>query len=229
MMKIFIVLIVLTVFAGIVLAQDTTVTRLVFSGRVVDAVKNTPVSARVALESLPNNTDVIILQSSAQDGLFTAELHEKSAYSLIIDAEYYKPEIDTIESLSAYSQPPVFKLLPVRKGEVLLLQNIYFAQGDYRIQQASGKELAELILLMNKYPKMEIRLEGHTEKQGGRQSNLILSEKRVNEIRNYLVEHGISSKRISIKAYGDTRPVTKENTEEARKINRRVEARILKI
>jgi outer membrane protein OmpA-like peptidoglycan-associated protein len=122
-----------------------------------------------------------------------------------------------------------YRLLPVRLGEVLQLQKIYFPQGDFKILDSSFGELAELMYLLNQYPGMEIRLEGHTDRQGGRKSNLILSGKRVEAIQEYLVNHGIAKRRIKIKAFGDLRPVSNENTDEARRANRRVEVRILKI
>jgi OOP family OmpA-OmpF porin len=76
---------------------------------------------------------------------------------------------------------------------------------------------------------MIIQLEGHTDRQGGRRANLVLSENRVLEIKSRLVSAGINQKRIKTVAFGDRKPLSTENTEESRKLNRRVEVRILSI
>ena len=82
---------------------------------------------------------------------------------------------------------------------------------------------------MNQYPDMKIRLEGHTDRLGGRRANMKLSENRVLEIKEYLVSRGIHHKRIKIAAFGGTKPISTENNEESRQMNRRVEIRILSI
>jgi outer membrane protein OmpA-like peptidoglycan-associated protein len=85
------------------------------------------------------------------------------------------------------------------------------------------------VALLKQYPDMVIQLEGHTDRQGGRSANMELSEDRVLEIKNYLVNTGINPKRIKTAAFGDTRPISTENTEESRQLNRRVEVRIISI
>jgi flagellar motor protein MotB len=83
--------------------------------------------------------------------------------------------------------------------------------------------------IMTDHPKMVIRLEGHTD-QGALKSLLRLSENRVREVRRYMVDVlGVEKKRIKVKAYGGSRPITTENTAEARQKNRRVEVRLLKL
>lgn len=75
---------------------------------------------------------------------------------------------------------------------------------------------------------MVIQLEGHTEIRGSAKLNLKLSQDRVDAVRNYLKSHGADASRIKTKAYGSTKPISRENTEEAQRLNRRVELRILK-
>ena len=74
---------------------------------------------------------------------------------------------------------------------------------------------------------MIIQLEGHTDYQGDESENMKLSKQRVEAVKDYLVSKGIKSKRIQTKAYGGTAPLSRDNTPEAHRINRRVELRIL--
>jgi len=46
-------------------------------------------------------------------------------------------------------------------------------------------------------------------------------------VRDYLISKGVAKSKVKTKAFGGTMPLTRENTEEAHKLNRRVEARIL--
>ena len=81
--------------------------------------------------------------------------------------------------------------------------------------------------MMQENDEMIIQLEGHTDYQGNAEENMKLSEQRVNAVKDYLVSRGIKSKRIQTKAFGGTAPLSRDNTPEAHRINRRVELRIL--
>ena len=112
-------------------------------------------------------------------------------------------------------------------GDRITLDRIHFDQSSYRLREDAIPELEDLVALMLINPKMVILLEGHTDNQGGAQENMELSENRVKVIKEYLVNRGIKGKRIKTKGYGQTQPVASNETEETRKLNRRVEMEIL--
>ena len=62
---------------------------------------------------------------------------------------------------------------------------------------------------------------------GDAKENLKLSEERVDAVRDYLIKRGVNKNRVKLKAYGGTVPLSRENTEAAHKLNRRVEVRVL--
>ena len=76
---------------------------------------------------------------------------------------------------------------------------------------------------------MEIQLEGHTDFRGNAQANMNLSQLRVNAVRDYLVNKGVSNARMTTRAFGGTSPKSRESNAEAQRINRRVEVRITKM
>jgi outer membrane protein OmpA-like peptidoglycan-associated protein len=80
---------------------------------------------------------------------------------------------------------------------------------------------------MKDNPKMVIQLEGHTDYRGGAKENLELSKERVEAVKSYLVQKGINKARIKTKAFGGTMPLSRDDTPEAHRLNRRVELRIL--
>jgi len=198
-------------------------------GTVTDALTKEPINATLIFESVPDASDVYIIDAGNKgNGSYEVTIRSKEKFIVEISSDNYKPEIDTVvieDDLSGLD----FQLLSVKPGQLLRLHNIYFAQGDYKILDQSHQEIGEIILLLNQYPDMVIRLEGHTDRLGGRSANLVLSENRVQEIKKYLINSGINQKRIKTAAFGGTKPISTEGTEESRQLNRRVEVRILSI
>ena len=107
------------------------------------------------------------------------------------------------------------------------LDALVFHQRSAVISPESYAELNTVADMLHQNPNMVIQLEGHTDTRGDKNLNLKLSEDRVESVRNYLVRRGVSKSRIKMKAFGGTQPLSTENTEEAHKLNRRVEVRII--
>jgi outer membrane protein OmpA-like peptidoglycan-associated protein len=107
------------------------------------------------------------------------------------------------------------------------LDNVIFQAGSAKIENTSYAELNDVVSMMQKNPKMIIQLEGHTDYAGSAKLNMKLSEDRVTSVKNYLTTQGINKNRIKTKAFGGTEPLSREDNEEARRLNRRVELRIL--
>ncbi len=69
-----------------------------------------------------------------------------------------------------------------------------------------------------------IVIAGHTDNRGRSEYNRALSERRSQAVRHYLVaKHGIAAERLIVKAYGEDKPLTSNDTENDRAMNRRVE------
>ncbi len=82
---------------------------------------------------------------------------------------------------------------------------------------------------MKSNPDIEILVTGHTDNTGNPDYNLRLSIARANSIKKKLVEEfGIESERLSVKGYVDTKPVSNNNSEYGRQLNRRVEIQVIK-
>jgi len=223
---------ILSIYMLILLASSSgfsqSVIRYQVTGVVTDATDHHPLKATVIFQTLPDISEVYIGDSEENSGLYAIGLHRNNRYLVEVSAPYYKPEIDTL--VIEHNMDSVnYRLVSVKPGSILRLHRIYFAQGDYKIQPNSFAELTELLLLLERYPQMVVRLEGHTDRLGGRQANMILSQNRVDEIKKYLISKGIEEKRIKTQAFGGNRPISTENTEESRQLNRRVEVRILSI
>lgn len=123
----------------------------------------------------------------------------------------------------------MFQDKEVKKGESINLKSVEFGQGSNKITTDSFTELNKVIDLMNQYPNITVELAGHTDGTGEADANMKLSEQRAEAVKTFLVEKGIDRKRIKTVAYGGTKPIQNGNDAKNRKINRRVELKILEM
>jgi OOP family OmpA-OmpF porin len=111
----------------------------------------------------------------------------------------------------------------IEKGRVTL--NVEFDTGKHFVKPVYYKEIQGVTDVMNKYPKLKIVVEGHTDNVGGEKYNLNLSQNRAEAIKGVMVNNfKIKSNRIKAEGFGYSKPIGDNKTVEGRQINRRVEA-----
>jgi outer membrane protein OmpA-like peptidoglycan-associated protein len=108
-------------------------------------------------------------------------------------------------------------------NKVYVLNNIYFNFDLADLNQESKDELVQLVDILNKNNKIKIEISGHTDSIGSVRYNDRLSIKRVNKVRDFLIESGISKLRIKAVGKGSREPVVSNKDESGRRKNRRVE------
>ena len=115
----------------------------------------------------------------------------------------------------------------MEKNAKIVLENIFFDIGDATLKNESKKELNNLILLMSKNKSLKIEISGHTDNKGDKNLNQLLSEKRAQNVVNYLITNGISEHRLTAKGYGSLFPIASNEIEVGRQKNRRTEFKII--
>lgn len=113
------------------------------------------------------------------------------------------------------------------KKEVVILQMIHFDFDKSDLTPEARAILFENARKLEENPELVIRIEGHCDERGTVEYNLALGERRALAARNYLVNYGIDSNRITIISYGKERPLDPNHTLEAWAKNRRAEFIIL--
>ena len=111
----------------------------------------------------------------------------------------------------------------IKKGEKIKLNNIFFNVNDFNLLPESYLELNRLVNFLIKNPNLNIKIDGYTDNTGTEQSNLILSTKRAESVKNYLIKNGISKNRISSEGHGSKMNKYPNDTPANRAKNRRVE------
>lgn len=200
-------------------------------GKVLNAKSNKPVVADIVFEDLANGQQRGEATSNAKTGQYSVVLPYGTNYGLHAKAKGYLSVNENLELVSISTYTEVQKnllLVPIEVGEAIQLNNVFFEQGKPILKDESYLELDRLVQIMNENPTMEIELAGHTDNIGNPSSLIVLSQNRVSTVKKYLVSKGISAARITGQGYGSKQPLVKNDTEENRKKNRRVEFRILK-
>ncbi|TRX58363.1 OmpA family protein [Fulvivirga sp. M361] len=195
------------------------------TGKIVDKFTGEPVSASIKYESLPYGSKLGIFRGET----FKFSMGNDKDYAIKVEAEGYAVFFATLKAADAVDNKidHLVQLTPSGADQLIRLDKLIFALGKAEIAQASYSGLDELVLMLNDSEEMVIQLEGHTDFRGNAKQNLKLSEKRVLAVKNYLVEKGVSKKRIKTRAFGGTKPLSRASDEESRGKNRRVEVRIL--
>ena len=106
--------------------------------------------------------------------------------------------------------------------------NLSFQFNSYKINSDSLPFLDELASVLMAEPTWKLELSGHTDNVGSDVSNLALSKNRADEVRTYLVSKGVPVDKITTFAYGESKPIESNDTEDGRTKNRRVEMKIIK-
>ena len=175
------------------------------------ASKNTGISDKQDdLDSLKDNTvQKVVIQSIPKTTQSAAELE---ASIPVLDSKAI--EVDTIIIDS------------VESGSTFELNDLLFQTDSYTLLRASEKTLDLFSKYLIKNGTYKINIEGHTDDIGDARANLILSQKRAQEVKRYLIAKNIAAERLIAKGFGETQPKVPNSSIENRKINRRTECRI---
>lgn len=111
------------------------------------------------------------------------------------------------------------------KVNVGYIMNVYFAHDG--IDPISYEGIRNLITMMKNSPTMKVEISGHTDSKGPDGYNQNLSLRRAEAVRKIMIKGGADGSRITAEGYGETKPRETNDTVEGRRMNRRIEFRIL--
>ena len=203
-------------------------------GKIINAATKEPVTAHIIYQSLPYGSRIGTINNTT----FSFPMFDNEKYSITVEAPGFSVAKFLLDPAEANSDRKVVKDIELTPGnspdakkhsagQLMRLNNLIFQVGKSKISPDSYDELGIIVNMMKENSAMVIQLEGHTDYQGDAKENLKLSQQRVDATKSYLVSKGISKSRIKTKAFGGTQPLSKDNTPEAHRLNRRVELRIL--
>jgi chemotaxis protein MotB len=143
-----------------------------------------------------------------------------------VSSKNYQAVVDENNQLKAQIAEAQAQTKFVEAGDLL------FPEGGYKLSPAGQAELANNIVPKLKgLQNAKIVVYGYTDnlpvgpalQQQGIPDNLVLSTRRAADVATFLVQQGVPSANVSVKGFGDTKPVASNDTPQGRVQNRRIE------
>jgi len=103
---------------------------------------------------------------------------------------------------------------------------ILFDYDSAALRSMARTNIANLVVIVNKYPDTNILVEGDTDNTGSSEYNQGLSERRAEAVANQLKLGSVDGSRVSTLGLGETNPIATNDTDAGRQLNRRVEIAI---
>ena len=125
-------------------------------------------------------------------------------------------ESESTDSASASIEPGSQEDLIVNVGD-----RVFFNYDSAELDTDAQELLQDQVAWLKQYSNVSVIIEGHCDERGTREYNLALGEKRAQSVKNYLINLGISSDRVSTISYGKERPAVVGSNDGAWAQNRR--------
>ena len=221
-------------FAGKTIAQNTADSK--------EAVRKAPVEITVVdAKKIPRAGEEVILTGKSSKKVFQGRTNKAGKLAITVPAgDEYIVVLSTLTDSTQYGTLPIPALtgtqfyknpftieITYEPEKTFTLDDVHFDFGKATLLSNSYKQLEELYEYMKWKENCRIEVAGHTDNVGQENDNMLLSQKRAESVKAWLVKKGIESSRIVAKGYGATQPVADNATEEGRQQNRRTEVRIL--
>ncbi len=132
------------------------------------------------------------------------------------------PTYTVRSSLRVAAAPPTPTPTPTLDS-TLANRTIEFQPGNALLTPNGQRLLDELVPILAKMPGKRFEVVGHTDADGARDANIVLSANRANTVRQYLAAKGIPYAALLTSGAGPDHPVADNSTEEGRARNRRIE------
>lgn len=173
------------------------------------------------------NTDTVtVVKVITKGGSELALRNEKDRlfkFVMVIDTAGKASQKEPVDS--AVIVPEISPLRPKDNSFNKTIGNFDFAKAD--INTESYSVLDELVNLLQKNADWNLKIIGHTDNRGSEKYNVMLSQKRADAVKKYIIKKGIAADRLEVKAHGSIHPLEDNKTEAGRQKNRRVELEVI--
>jgi outer membrane protein OmpA-like peptidoglycan-associated protein len=194
-----------------------------FEGTVKDRKTNEPVDdVEITVIDLATN-EVVKTETTGSKGNYDVLLETPGRYSITAEKDGYLFSTAYIE-LDEYGR--LVKgirdiYLDKSQNKVRLL--VFFETDKAELSKSSLPELQRVAKFLKANANYQVEIAGHTDNTADDKYNMDLSTRRANSVVDYLVRNGVDRSRLTAKGYGETMPVSTNDTEDGRSENRRVE------
>lgn len=169
---------------------------------------------RLELTGVSGNSDV----ASEVSGILNARLGSVEGVVLRVDYD---------EALDPVAQEPTPERCERWIQAVLAERKVTFDPGSARLDSQSNAVMDELAEILRNCGEMALEVAGHTDSQGGAETNMRLSQNRAEAVLTALSTRGVLTGSMVAQGYGESRPIADNATAAGREQNRRIEISLI--
>ena len=136
----------------------------------------------------------------------------------ITEENVYSDEVKTVKALSSMPEN-----ISLDSMAIFANATVYFEFDKSSLTSKSIQTLKSAVDALNENSTIEVTLSGHADERGTREYNLALGQRRAESVSDYLVLNGINKSRITVKSFGEEKPLAYGQNEASYAKNRRVE------
>ncbi|TLU98893.1 OmpA family protein [Dyadobacter luticola] len=226
------ILLIISLYFFTILAASAQVTRSKVTVRVLDKNTLRPVDANIVVTSQHSDKQTATL---FEDKMYKFKLAPGDTGVLTIYAAGYEMLSEAIAA-NQLGETEVFYLTPQKNARHFdapkpalnegVSTVLYFYQSEATVLEKSKRHLEHFAEFLQNHEHAHVELTGHTDNVGDPYENYLLSNIRADSVKSYFISNQINGDRISSRAFGDKKPVAPNDTEQNRRLNRRVEMKI---
>ncbi|KUM51683.1 MULTISPECIES: OmpA family protein [Rheinheimera] len=174
-------------------------------------------------------------RADASDARSDAEMARSQASNAQASAAMARQQADAAAATAAATtadlraQIAELNARPTDRGLVVTLGDVLFDTGRANLKSGTSNHLDKLAEFLNAYPTRTAQIEGHTDDVGSDAANMLLSQRRADTVKAFLVAQGIAASRLDASGKGETTPLASNDSAGGKQQNRRVEVIIANI
>lgn len=196
---------------------------IVTQGKVLNSKTGKPIDARLSLVSLRNDSTLYEFRSDGASGEFMMLYPDEDFSGLYVEKEGFLPQIYNVDKDNLRNRQNLeIALVPIAKGEEFVFENIFFDFDKHELKPESMSSLKRLVNFLKINYHVNIYINGHTDNVGTAAYNDVLSMRRAEAVKSYLLSQGIGSGRAIPVGKGGREPIRPNDTSENRALNRRI-------
>jgi outer membrane protein OmpA-like peptidoglycan-associated protein len=199
------------------------VRRTNLAGTIKDATTLQPIVANIRVIDNQGN-EVTSANSSSKTGVFTASFVAGDDYTVEVTSDdywFYAEKLYSQQIVTFANLKKEILLKAITVGALIPMNTLNFESGKTEIPATSFPELERLLKVLKKNPTVKIAVHGHTDDLELKESQIDLATERAKLVAKYLIANGYN--RVTYAGHANTKPIAENDTEDGRRMNRRVE------
>lgn len=182
----------------------------------------------VNVDSADGRYAAVIQIRDDEDVIMTVKKEGHAMQSKLFEAEAMDSVYELEEHTAVVQSLDDIKVEKLQTGKAFRINDVRFETNRAELSEKAMFILDQFAIFMKENPTVVVSIDGHTDNRGDAQENLALSTERAFSVKEYLERQGVKGSRLKWHGYGESKPLSTNDTAAGRANNRRTEFTILK-